>query len=122
MADKLMIVMVNTDPANPSELGAPFFQATVAAAMEYEVEVILSGRAGELAIRGVAEKIVVQHDSGRTAYDFIREAHEAGVTLRVCTPTLESWGDDLIPEIEETVGGAYLISEAMDDATVTFTY
>ena len=27
-----------------------------------------------------------------------------------------------IHEIEETVGSAYLISEAMDDATVTFTY
>ena len=54
MADKLMIVMVNTDPSDPSELGAPFFQATVAAAMEYEVEVILTGRAGELAIKGVA--------------------------------------------------------------------
>ena len=49
MADKLMIVMVNTDPANGSELGAPFFQATVAAAMEYEVEVILTGRSGDLA-------------------------------------------------------------------------
>jgi len=122
MADKLMIVMVNSDPANPSELGAPFFQATVAAAMEYEVEVILTGRSGELATRGVAENIVVQRDSGRTAYDFIREAREAGATFKVCTPTLEFWGDDLIPEIEETVGGAYLISEAMDDGTVTFTY
>ena len=49
MADKLLIVMVNTDPTNPSELGAPFFQATVAAAMEYEVEVVMTGRAGELA-------------------------------------------------------------------------
>ena len=122
MADKLIIVMVNTDPANPSELGAPFFQATVAAAMDYEVEVILTGRAGELAIRVVAERIVVQLGSKRTAYDFIQEAHEAGVTFKVCTPTLEFWGDDLIPEIDETVGGAYLISEAMDDATVTFTY
>ena len=46
MADKLMIVMVNTDPRDPAELGAPFFQATVAAAMEYEVEVVLTGRAG----------------------------------------------------------------------------
>jgi predicted peroxiredoxin len=36
MADKLMVVMVNTDPNNPAELGAPFFQATVAAAMEYD--------------------------------------------------------------------------------------
>jgi len=122
MADKLMIVMVNTDPANPSELGAPFFQATVAAAMDYDVEVVLTGRSGELAMRGVAERIVVQQDSKRTAYDFIQEAHEAGVTFKICTPTLEFWGDDLIPEIDETVGGAYLISEAMDDATVTFTY
>ncbi len=122
MADKLMIVMMNTDPANPSDLGAPFFQATVAAALEYDVEVILTGRAGELAIRGVAERIIVQQDSKRTAYDFIQEARGAGVVFKVCTPTLEFWGDNLIPEIEETVGGAYLISEAMDDATVTFTY
>jgi len=122
MADKLMIVMVNSDPANPSELGAPFFQATVAAAMDYDVEVVLTGRSGELAMRGVAERIVVQQDSKRTAYDFIQEAHEAGVIFKICTPTLEFWGDDLIPEIDETVGGAYLISEAMDDATVTFTY
>ena len=50
------------------------------------------------------------------------EAHEAGVRLKVCTPTLELWGEEIIPEIEETVGGAYLISEAMDDRTVTFTY
>ena len=49
MAKKLMIVMVNTDPANPPELGAPFFQASVAAAMEYDVEVVLTGRAGQLA-------------------------------------------------------------------------
>jgi predicted peroxiredoxin len=55
MADKLMIVMVNTDPRDGPELGAPFFQATVAAAMDYDVEVILTGRAGELAIKGVAE-------------------------------------------------------------------
>ena len=35
---------------------------------------------------------------------------------------LEMWGDDLIPEISETVGAAYVISEAMDDNIVTFTY
>jgi hypothetical protein len=32
------------------------------------------------------------------------------------------WGDDLIPEISETVGGAYVIEQAMDDDVVTFTY
>ncbi|HVC10827.1 MAG TPA: DsrE/DsrF/DrsH-like family protein [Burkholderiales bacterium] len=122
MADKLMIVMVNTDPKNGSELGAPFFQASVAAAMEYEVEVILTGRSGQLAIKGVAEKLHVKEGSPKSVYDFIKDAHEAGVKFKVCTPTLDLWGEDLIPEIEETVGGAYVISQAMDDDVVTFTY
>jgi len=122
MADKLLIIMVNTDPNNGAELGAPFFQATVAAAMEYDVEVILTGRSGELAVRGVAEKLYIKPDSKQTVYDYIREAYDAGVKFKVCTPTLDLWGDDLIPEITETIGGAYVISEAMDDNTVTFTY
>ena len=42
--------------------------------------------------------------------------------FKVCTPTLELWGNELIPEIEETVGGAYVISQAMDEDVVTFTY
>ncbi|MCB1719513.1 MAG: peroxiredoxin, partial [Candidatus Competibacteraceae bacterium] len=42
--------------------------------------------------------------------------------FKVCAPILAEWGNEMIPEIEETVGGAYLISEAMDSGTVTFTY
>ena len=45
LADKLVIIMVNTDPRNGEELGAPFFQATVAAAMDYEVEVVCTATA-----------------------------------------------------------------------------
>lgn len=122
MADKLLIVMVNTDPSDPAELGAPFFQAAVAAAMDYEVEVILTGRAGELAKKGVAEKLFVKQGSAKSVYDFMKDAHEAGVKFKVCTPTLDLWGNDLIPEIDETIGGAYVIEQAMDDRVVTFTY
>lgn len=122
MADRLMIVMVNTDPSNGSELGAPFFQATVAAAMEYEVEVILTARSGELAKKGVAEKLYIKESSPKSVYDFIKDAHEAGVHFKVCTPTLDLWGEDLIPEIEDTVGAAYVIQQAMDDNVVTLTY
>jgi len=122
MAKKLMIVLLNTDPANPSELDAPLFQATVAAAMEYEVEVILTGRAGEIAKMSVAGRLRTRDDSPRTVHDLIRDAHEAGAKFKICTPTLELGGEQLIPEIEETVGGAYIISEAMADGTVTFTY
>ncbi len=122
MADKLLIVLMNTDPKNPSELGAPFQQASVAAAMEYDVEVLLTGRAGELAKKGVAENLHFTEDSSKTVYDLMRDAFEAGAKFKICTSSLELWGDDLIPEIDETVGAAYIISEAMDDETVTFTY
>lgn len=122
MADKLMIVMVNTDPVNGAELGAPFFQATVAAAMEYDVEVVLSGRSGELAKKGVAAGLYVKEGAPRSVYDIIKEAAEAGVRFKVCTPTIDLWGEDLIPEIQETVGGAYVIQRAMDDGVVTLTY
>lgn len=122
MADKLLVVMANADMATPSEFQPPLLQATVAAAMGYEVEVLLTGRAGQLAIKGEAEKLVFKEEDNRTVLDHIKEAREAGVSFKVCTPVLQFWGDDLIPEIDETVGGAYIINEAMDDNVVTFTY
>lgn len=48
MAKKLVIVMANTDPRNGEELGALIFQASVAAAMEYDVQVICTATAGRL--------------------------------------------------------------------------
>ncbi|MFK5984462.1 MAG: peroxiredoxin [Pseudomonadota bacterium] len=122
MADKLIIALVNADPENLIEISLPILQATVAASMEYEVEVMFSGRAGKLAIKGVAETIVDVNDTEKTAQTYIKEAYDAGVLFKVCTPALELWGDSLIPEIHEIVGGTYLISEAMDSDTVTFTY
>ena len=122
MADKLLIVLMNTDPSNPSELGTPFLQASVAAAMEYQVEILLTGRSGELAIPGVATKLRFTEDSSKTVYDLMCDAVEAGAKLKICASNLQLWGDELIPEIDETVGAAYIISEAMDDETVTFTY
>jgi predicted peroxiredoxin len=61
-------------------------------------------------------------DDGRTLHDFIREAHAAGVTIKVCTPNLEQWGTELIAKIDETVGSSYLVGEVMDKQTVTLTY
>ena len=122
MADKLLIILMNTDPTNPSELGVPFMQASVAAAMEYDVEILLTGRTGELAKPGVAENLHFTQDSSKTVHDLIRDAADSGAKLKICTSNLELWGDNLIPEIDETVGAAYIISEAMDDDTVTFTY
>jgi uncharacterized protein len=136
MADKLIIALVNANPESLIEVSLPILQATVAASMEYDVEVIFSGRSGKLAIKGFAETIFAEKqgkeksqandskdtDTEMSLHDFIKEAYEAGVLFKVCTSALELWGDSLIPEIHEIVGGTYLISEAMDCDTVTFTY
>jgi predicted peroxiredoxin len=52
MAKKLVVVMANTDLRNGEELGAPIFQASVAAAMEYDVQVICTATAGRLKKKG----------------------------------------------------------------------
>ncbi|WP_040663473.1 50S ribosomal protein L33 [Nitrococcus mobilis] len=122
MASKLLIIMVNTDPMNCPELGAPIMQATVAATMEYDVEVIFSGISGRLALRGVAENLRIHEGANKTVYDLIREAQAAGVVFKVSSTTIDIWGGDLIPEISEPVGSAYIISEAMDNDTVALSY
>jgi len=122
MARKLLIIMVNTDPRDATALCALFMQASVAAAMNYPVEIILSGRSAELAIKGVAAQVALADDPSRTVQDLIHSARELGVKLKVCTTSVERWGDDLLDAIDEIVGGAYLISEAMDGETLTLTY
>jgi uncharacterized protein len=118
VAHKLIIIMVNTDPRNGEELGAPFFQASVAAAMDYEVEVICTATAGQLMKKGVADKLVVKPGSPKTVHDFIKDAHEAGVKFYCCSPNLDLFDmseDDLIPECEGIVGGAKVIEAVMED-------
>ena len=118
MAKKLLIVMVNTDPRNGEELGAPFFQATVAAAMDYEVEVVCTATSGRLMMKGVAEKLRVKEGSPKTVYDFIKDAHEAGAKFYCCSPNLDLFSmteADLIPECSGIVGGAHVIEQVMED-------
>jgi predicted peroxiredoxin len=117
--------MANTDPRNGEELGAPIFQASVAAAMDYEVEVICTATAGRLMKKGVAETLTVKEGSPKSVYDFIKEAHEAGVKFFCCSPNLDLFDmkqEDLIEECEGVVGGAYLIEAVMEDDCKVLTY
>ena len=119
---KLLIIMSNSDPLQPEGCYAPLFQATIAAALSHEVEVVLTGVSGQLAIAGTAENVEMNLDTHSTLYDIIKEAHGAGVSFKACNTSLKMAGENLIPEVEEKVGAAYVIDEAMDDNTVTFTY
>jgi uncharacterized protein len=119
--NKLLIVMANTDTRNGEELGAPIFQASVAAAMDKEVTVICTATSGRLMKKGVAENLYVKAGSPKSVYGFIQDAHEAGVKFYCCSPNLDLFNmtkDDMIPECSGVVGGAFLIEAAMDDDDV----
>lgn len=115
MADKLLFVIVSSDPNNDAELGSILSQAKVAAAMEFDVEVIFSGQCDRLAKKANAGR---SNAIGR----LIKEAGETGVRFKVCPQPFAEWSDELIPEVEEVVGSAYIISEAMNEDTISFTY
>ena len=125
MALKLVIVMANTDPRNGEELGAPIYQASLAAAMDYEVEVICTGGSGQLMRRGVADKLFVKKGSDKTVYDFIKDAHAGGVKFYNCAANYDLFDmdiKDLVPECSGTVGGAYLIEQVMMDGNRVLSY
>ncbi len=125
MAGKLLIIMANSDPQNPEELGAPLFQATVAAAMDYEVEILCTAASGRLMKQGVAENLYVKEGAAQSVYDHIKDAHEAGVTFYCCSPNLDLHDmtvDDMIPECAGIVGGAYIVEQIMEEKCKVLTY
>ena len=122
MSDNLLIIMLNTDCKNSTEVVPPFFQATVAAAMEYDVEIVLEGCAARLAIKGEANKLLARKTGDKTVYDVIKEAYEAGVRFKLSAGLSLSDDEELIPEIEDIVGDTYIIGEIMDNNTITLTY
>lgn len=122
MADKLIIVLLETDPFDSGTVVTIASQASVAAAMEFQVEIILSGQCWVLAKETVARSIDVGDRAKRNVADLFAEAHAAGVSFKVCPPPETEWEDVFLDVIDETVGNAYIISEAMNDDTVSFTY
>lgn len=124
-AERLLIVLVNTDPRNPEELGAPFYHAAVAAALGYEVDVVCTATAGRLLRQGVAAALEVKAGSGHSVHDFIRDAHRHGARFWACPANLALFDmttDDLIPECAGLMSTAQMITSIMDGASRVLTY
>ena len=85
MAKKLIIIMVNTDPRNGEELGAPFFQATVAAAYE-------RGRGLNMASYGEIDDVIDPADSRRwIATLFSEDAEQWWQRPGKARPFVDAW-------------------------------
>ena len=117
VSNRLLIVLMNTDPRNVEELGAPFYYAAVAAAMDYQVDVLCTATAGKLMLKGVAEKLCVKPGDPKTVYDWIKEAHDQGARFWACPANLELFDkseSDLIPECNGLMGAGAMIQDIMD--------
>lgn len=124
-AKRLVIVLVNTDPRNPEELGAPFYHAATAAAMDYEVDVVCTATAGKLLRSGYAASLRVKPDSPMTVHDWIKQAHANGARFWACPANLDLFDmreADLIAECNGLMGAAQLIERVMADDTRVLTY
>jgi predicted peroxiredoxin len=122
---RLLIVLMNTDPRNVEELGAPFYHAAVAAAMDYQVDVVCTATAGRLMRKGVADALSVKPGNPKTVYDWIKEAHDQGARFWACPANLELLDmteSDLIPECNGMMGAAAMIQDIMDGECRVLTY
>ncbi|MFO8155646.1 MAG: DsrE family protein [Pseudomonadota bacterium] len=118
-------MLLNTDPDRPASLGAPFFQAIVAASMDLEVSIYFAARNVALLRQGVAEALHPGKDKEKSVYSFMQDAHEAGVRFYACGGALGEHGvtpDNRIPELDDVAGGATFITEIIEPETVTLTY
>ena len=125
MTQRLLILLVNTDPRNVEELGAPFYYAAVAAAMDYEVDVLCTATAGKLMFKGVAENLTIKQSEAMTVYGWIKEAHGQGAKFWACPANLELFDKteaDLIPECSGVMGAAAMIQGVMDGTCRVLTF
>lgn len=125
MAHKVVIMLLNASPDHPATLGAPFFQATVAAAMDLDVEINYAARAASLLRKGVAEKLFPGYEQSKSIYEFMCDAHRAGARFYLCGGAMKEHGiteETAIPELDGVRGGAAFIGEAVEDGVLTLTY
>lgn len=122
---RLLVVLVNTDPRNVEELGAPFYHAAVAAALDHRVDIVCAATAGKLLRKGVAEQLTIKPGHPKTVYDWIREAHKQGARIWACPANLDLFDiteDDLIPECAGLMSVAAMIQDIMGDECKVLTY
>jgi predicted peroxiredoxin len=116
--DKILIVMTS-GPDTPRRCATPFFMATLAAAMDYEVTMFFTIDGTLLLKKGLA-KTIFPKAGGKSVEEFLNEALEAGVKMAACTASTELHGltpEDLIDGVK-MAGGASMWQMAEAAKTV----
>jgi hypothetical protein len=122
MADDSVLIIMTSGPDTPRRCATPFFFASLAAAMEYEVNMFFTIDGTLLLKQGLAETVYPKA-GGKPVSAFIQDALDAGVNFLACTASTELHDltpDDLIDGVK-MVGGATMWQLA-EDAKTTLTF
>lgn len=107
MDEDRIVIMMTSGPDTPRRCATPFFMATLAAAMEYDVTIFFTVDGTLLLKKGMAATVFPK-EGGRSVESYLNDALEAGVKLAACSASTELHGlkpEDLIAEVK-MVGGA----------------
>jgi uncharacterized protein len=116
----LVLIVVTHGPDTPEMCGAPFFFAQTAAVQDNEVCMLFTMKGTRLMKRGVGATVFPKKGA-KSIQHFIRETSEKGVQLNVCAASLElndMTEDDLVDEVDNLVGSAYLINQGLESDLV----
>lgn len=112
--DKILIIMTS-GKYDPRRCATPFFFASLAVAMDYEVTMFFTIDGTTLLEKGVAET-VYPREGGENVAKYMNDCIEAEIPFYCCTASMELHGltqDDLIENVE-FVGGAKMWDLADD--------
>ena len=113
-------IFVTSGPDTPQRCATPFYMANIAAAMDNEAEMIFQIDGVLLMKKGVSDNLFAK-EGGKSIMDFIQDAKEADVEMRVCSAALQLHDmteDDLIEECDGVVGAAYMTDVGLDSELV----
>lgn len=119
MADDKVMLIMTSGPDTPRRCATPFFFASLAAAMEYDVTMFFTIDGTLLLKKGMAETIYPKA-GGKPVSEFLQDALDAGVKMLACTASTELHDlqpSDLIDGVK-MVGGASMWQLAEDCKTV----
>lgn len=121
---KSVLYVQSSGVDTPQRAATPFFLASTAAAMDWEVGIYFTVRGPTLLKRGVAETLYVKGDQkGAPLRHFIDQAVDLGVKLMVCQASLDLNDlvmDDLIEGITMIGGAAFNSYAAKASAVISF--
>ncbi len=121
--DGSVFIFMTSGPDTPQRCATPFYMANIAAVMDNDVKIVFQIDGVLLAKKGVSENLKAL-EGGKLIIDFLRDAKEAGVELYCCSAALDLHNmtkDDLIDEIDDVVGAAWMMDEALS-ADVVLNY